>query len=190
MKRTVFLLICVLLAAALGCWADSLWSESSKSLFADRRARAVGDIVTVLVMESTSSSQSASVTGDSSVKSSSASTAGPFKLIPKLNFEGQDTSESKGSTSRTASLTARIAARVVRILPNGDFEIEGVRTVTTNGEKQELRIRGIVRPEDISPDNTVPSTVIANAEISYSGKGVIGMRQRVGIITRLIRLIW
>ncbi|MGC8833696.1 MAG: flagellar basal body L-ring protein FlgH, partial [Armatimonadota bacterium] len=72
MKRTAFLLICILFAAAFKCWADSLWSESSKSLFADRRARAVGDIVTVLVMESTSSSQSASVTGDSSVKSSSA----------------------------------------------------------------------------------------------------------------------
>jgi len=178
------------LAAVAGAGADSLWSDSAKSLFSDRKARAVGDIVTVVVVESTTSSQSASTTGDSTVKASSSSAAGPLKILPKLSFDGQDTMESKGSTSRSATLTARIAARVVRVLPSGDLEIEGTRTVTTNGEKQELKLRGVVRPEDIAPDNTVLSTFIANAEITYTGKGTVGVRQRMGIITRLIRLIW
>ncbi|MGQ9524036.1 MAG: flagellar basal body L-ring protein FlgH [Armatimonadota bacterium] len=188
--RAWIVLACMALPVCGRAVADSLWSDSAKSLFADRKARTVGDIVTVVVVESTTSSQSASTSGDSTVKTSSSSAAGPLKILPKLSFDGQDTMESKGSTSRSATLTARIAARVVRILPNGDLEIEGARVVTTNGEKQELKLRGVVRPEDIAPDNTVLSTFVANAEITYTGKGTVGVRQRMGIITRLVRLIW
>jgi flagellar L-ring protein precursor FlgH len=83
-----------------------------------------------------------------------------------------------------------MTARVVRVLPNGNLEIEGSREVVVNAENQRLILAGTIRAVDIAPDNTIRSTSIADAKIRFEGKGVVGQKQREGLITRLLHWLF
>ena len=87
-------------------------------------------------------------------------------------------------------MTAQISARVIQVLPNGNLVVRGSREITVNYEKQYIIVQGVVRPEDISPENTVLSTYIADAKIDYTGKGDLSRQQRQGWLSRLIDVIW
>lgn len=89
------------------------------------------------------------------------------------NSNSNRTFAGDASTERTDELTARIAAMVTEVLPNGYLVIQGQREVVVNYELQELKLQGIVRPQDISADNTIPSEKIAEARISYAGRGMV-----------------
>ena len=95
-----------------------------------------------------------------------------------------------GTTSRKESMTAQMSARVVSVLPNGDLVIRGSREIKVNYEKQYMLLQGIVRPSDISADNTVLSSYIADARIEYIGKGVVSDKQRPGWLSRILDKIW
>ena len=184
-----------------------LWpGDTSKNLlFEDTKARRVGDIVTVVVNETATSSQTAS-TDTSKDSNISLDTDGILGLPANLNIQNflglgtafdpnlsANTSRSSagsGTTTRAGTLTATISAVITEIMPSGNFIIEGKRSVTVNNEEQIMILRGMVRPEDISFQNTVESTLIANASIILSGQGVVADEQRVGWMTRLIALIW
>ena len=106
---------------------------------------------------------------------------------------GAETSEKHdgtGSTSRSSELTAVLTAKVIDVLPNGNLLIAGRREVIVNNETQLISISGIVRPEDIGPNNTVLSTYIADAKITYTGEGVIGDKQRVGWFVKIMDAVW
>jgi len=171
-----------------------------ENLFSDPKARNVGDVITIKVYENISGA-------GSSVNSSQKSSSYELNLNkPKLfgkPFPGKSddplvgfsTSPSssfsgKGSTSRSAKLIATITARVVKVYPNGDLYIVGEKVVKINDDYQTLRISGIVRPADIEPDNSVPSSKVANMFVEYNGKGYFNQASRPGWLGRFLEKIW
>jgi flagellar L-ring protein precursor FlgH len=95
-----------------------------------------------------------------------------------------------GTVSREGTLTGTLAAIIVAINENGNFDIAGKRSVTINNEEQLMVLTGTVRPSDINYDNTINSSLIANAAISYFGEGVVADEQRVGWLMRALSYIW
>jgi flagellar L-ring protein FlgH len=160
----------------------SLFNGGS-SLFdmaSDLRARHVDDIVTVLVIERASAVASGNLTSarQSSLNSSIASLAGPLRAAgPLANLAGLDTTsklDGAASTSRETMVTTTLTARVVTVLPNGYLVIEGVKEVQLNSERQNVTLRGVVRPVDVSTSNTIRSDQVAQLEVRVNGKGVVG----------------
>lgn len=176
----------------------SLWVPGSRQFFKDSRARSVGDVVTVTVAEQANATSSAKT-------SSSRSHTQEAGLLNFLNLEGKlkergiplaaddliNTSSNRsfsgnGQTNRSDTLTANIAAVVTQVMPNGLLVIQGQREVLVNYEKQVLVLQGIIRPEDISSQNTIESSKIAEARIAYSGKGTVDENQSAQYGVRLI----
>lgn len=177
----------------------TLYSDTAPSLFLfrDLKARNVNDILTIQVNENATASNSANTStkksGDVSVKAGSlgglerGNSALNFASIlsgsSALNFAGE------GTTSRAGQLQAFVSARVTEVFPNGDLAIEGIKQVTINRERQVLRIRGIVRPRDITPNNVVLSTAIGNMEVVFDGKGIVSDANKPGFIYRLLQWV-
>jgi flagellar L-ring protein precursor FlgH len=187
----------------------SLWQDGGplSELFINPKAKNIGDIVTIKIVESSSASNSATTsTGrDSSVsmgvdklfgledRYAAASTVKPhpfFNPFAKLTGTVANSFDGTGATTRSGDLTAYITARVTKVLPNGNLEIEGTREVTVNSEEQTISLSGIIRPRDISPDNVILSTYISDAKIAYSGSGIINDRQRPGWMARILDWVW
>jgi flagellar L-ring protein precursor FlgH len=173
----------------------SLWTPVSATLYADVKARNVGDIITVNVVESASASKNATTT----TSRNSSLQAGWSGVLAKLagNWVGTDQAvnfanafDGKGETTRNSSLNTYITARVVHLRPNGNLVIQGSRQVTVNNENQYINIQGEVRPEDVSANNIVLSTFVADAVIELNGQGVVSDKQRTGWLTRILDYIW
>jgi flagellar L-ring protein FlgH len=194
--------------------AQSLWREgaAAANLYADHRARMVNDIVTIVIVESSSSSRSASTTTSKDTSRSfgvnkfptlfDEATRRTVKPVLKeltgasvpseiaeqqlgFDFAGKANHEGKGAIERSDKVTGQIAARVVKVLDNGNLMIEGRRAVLVNNETQIITISGIVRGDDVSPSNTVLSSQIADAEIQMVGKGLLADAQRPSLLYRL-----
>lgn len=177
----------------------SLFSANAPNLFLyrDIKARNVGDILTIQVVENASATNTATTAtqkkGDVSLNAPAVlgiekgSSALNFSNILQgaggLNFNGT------GSTSRSGQLQAEISARVIQVLPNGDLRIEGTKEVTINGEKQTLTIGGLVRSHDVTPGNIVSSTSIANMDVKYDGKGVVADANKQGWLYKFFQKI-
>lgn len=175
----------------------SIWSESSPSLFEDLRASRIGDILTVMIDEKQSGS------GDANTKLSDESSmdAGMskfFGLMTALVTAYPDIESDKlisllsssdftgdGSTSRSSQLEGRIAVRVKKVLPNGDLFIEGHKVILINAEELHFYVSGAIRQSDVRPDNSVSSSLIADAQVEFSGRGVISDKQSPGWLQRL-----
>ena len=173
-------------------------AANANYLFADSRARRVGDIVTVHIVETSQGASSANTNTSRSSGSSydvgslffNAGSALGVSSGPLLTTGTGNTFSGQGSTSRTNNVTATVAARVYSIQPNGLLEIEGIREVKVNNETQYLVVRGLIRARDIAADNSIMSTQIADAHIAYYGQGVINDRQKPGWLARLLDTIW
>lgn len=193
-RLTTLTMICIsiLYSVAIPACAESLWVDSkSAQALADKRAAKVGDVVTVIIDESSSSSQQAATDVKKDSKTTTGSGVGPYlSKIPVFNYSGGDSMKGSGSTSRTAKFTARMTAVVKKVNDNGTMDIEGVRLVQTNKEKEEIKLTGTIRKQDVAPDNTIQSTAIANAVITHQGSGPIGGRQKEGIIQRILRILF
>lgn len=185
----------------------SLWPQGAdkNGLFADSKGSKVGDIVTILIAETSTASKQANTTTskDSSENLNMTKIFGLGSnmgitdflgsgnpLDPSLTTSNKEAFKGAGSTSRSDRLTATMTAVITEILPSGNLQIEGKRVVKVNNEKQTLVLTGVIRPVDVAYDNTISSTLIANAEIQYEGKGVLADKQRVGWGTRILDLIW
>ncbi len=175
----------------------SLWSEDRPHafLFNDLKAHNTGDVVTVRIVESSKGNKNASTKTekDSSLSTSISAFFGmsPDKLSQGgIGAETSEKHDGSGSTSRSSELTAVLTAKVIDVLPNGNLVIDGRREVIVNNETQLISISGTVRPEDIDPNNTVLSTYIADAKITYTGEGVIGDKQRVGWFVKIMDAVW
>ncbi|MCL6476216.1 MAG: flagellar basal body L-ring protein FlgH [Firmicutes bacterium] len=171
--------------------ADSLWKDGNRSLYADRKAVKEGDVLTVLIYESTTASSRADTKTSKSDSSSTKPGVGPLlSMLPEWSVSGKTGSQASGSTTRSGTLVGKISVVVKEVLPNGNLKVEGTRTVGVNGEKEKIVLTGIVRPEDVSAENTVASTAIAQAEIHYEGKGPVGNKQREGLLTKLLKWLF
>lgn len=181
---------------------------SAELLFADNRARRVGDIVLINVVENSQARNKA--TTDTSRDSSMA--LGIEHMISKTRLnealavagiraedygetpivKASSTSEFKGDgeTKRESAITATVGARVVRLLPGGVLQVEGAREIRVNNETQIIVVRGLVRSTDINPDNTIPSTHMADATVEFYGMGILADKQRPGWLGRILENIW
>lgn len=183
--------------------AGSLWQNDNRSMFSDRKARNVGDIVTVIISESASASKKASTSTDKT-SSLSASIPNLFGLENNDIFTGDNPInlnslvsadfgsgfEGSGSTSRQEDLKAYLTTQVVGRYPNGQLKIRGGKEVMVNNEVQIIYLTGIIRPVDITAANTVSSAKILNARISYTGKGAISDKQKPGWGMRVLDNVW
>ena len=182
----------------------SIWpGENAKnSLFTDNKAKHVNDIITIVIDEYSTGSNSADTTTsrDTSTTAGITSLLGLDKKIMEQNTRlgtsiglggaSSNSLKGKGETSRDGKLEAKITAKVVRILSNGNLAIEGKRRLAINAEDQYIVISGIIRPEDITSDNVISSQYIADAKIVYTGNGVINDKMRPGWLTRIVDWTW
>jgi flagellar L-ring protein precursor FlgH len=144
----------------------------------DLRATDVGDIVTILVTDSTSALASGATTTSrkTSAISNINSVAGIVtpQLSGLLNTTGDREIAGTGSTTRAMTITTAISARVVQVNPNGSMLVEGMKNIGVNSEKQTITVRGTIRPADLTVANTVTSNQVANLSLQIDGKGVVG----------------
>jgi flagellar L-ring protein FlgH len=172
-------------------YANSLWTPGGANMFVDLKGCKVGDVITVLVVESSSTSQAASTSVDKKLDHKNDVGVGTLlSNIPAIEFSSAQKGAANGSTSRTSNFTAKITATVTKVLPNGNLEIEANRSISTNSERQNIKLTGTIRQQDVAPDNTVLSTYLADAKIESSGKGPIGDRQKEGLISKLLRFLF
>jgi flagellar L-ring protein FlgH len=172
----------------------SLWIGRGyrSDLFSDPKARYIDDMLTIKVLESTQAVSQADAKNTKSTKM----TAGFDKLfgaekkineLPTLVSGQSDSSfQGQGSTSRATTLSTSLTARVVDVLPNGYLVIEGMREVRINNENQSIYLTGVVRPEDVSLNNVVLSSSVAQMQVRVQGKGVVSQPIRPGWLYRIL----
>jgi len=187
-------------------------SSSSKMLFTNTKASKVGDIVTIIISENTKSKydNKSDHKKKSSVVSSVTNLLFPAATapsssdemnknkpyigsrmgmhngtLPSSKWSGNQSFKGEGKIENESNLTASITARVIEELPNDLLLIEGSRTVSVGEEEQKIIISGIIRKEDIAPDNTINSKYIANAKINVIEKGPVASSEKKGILTKL-----
>lgn len=172
--------------------ANSLWRAGARAFFIDQRADNVGDILTVLIeiddSATTSNSSSSSRTSGANVGvpnffgvESSIGKVFPQAYDPAnlINTEGSSTNAGAGSVVRQEKISLTVAAVVTGVMPNGNLIIQGTQEVRTNNEVRTLTVAGYIRPEDITAQNTIRHTQIAEARISYGGRGDQSRVQKV-----------
>jgi flagellar L-ring protein precursor FlgH len=159
---------------------NSLFSSNAKGFFKDQRAHKIGDILTVIV----TIDDQAQISNQTAAKRTSSNEAGlggalgslfsaAVPVEPSIETNSGINNAGAGSVNRSESIETQVAAVVTQVLPNGNLVIEGRQEVRVNFEARDLIVAGIVRPEDIGSDNTIPSAKIAEARIAYGGRGQI-----------------
>ena len=182
----------------------SLWERNNTSLFSDQKARTVGDIVTVIISESASASKEANTSTDRSTNMTAgipnffglenskfwSEAHNPIDVSNLVSADFSNSFSGNGSTTRKEDLTASLTTQVIGKYPNGQLKIRGGKEVMVNNEIQVIYLTGIVRPVDITAANTVSSSKILNARISYTGKGAISDKQEPGWAMRILDTVW
>ncbi len=175
--------------------SGSLFSTGAPllELSSDLRARRVNDIVTIVVLDRASAVAKGATTSARSSSAKSSITGligtppGAGRLTNLLNLSGDQNLDGQGQTSRETTLDTTLTARVTQVLPNGLLVVEGFKSVKVNSEMQQIGIRGVVRPVDLSSDNKVASDSLAYLELTVNGKGVVGDAvRRPNILYRIL----
>jgi flagellar L-ring protein precursor FlgH len=188
------LLLCLLMP---NLRADSLWREGhAPAMVADKRAAAVGDILNIVVQENstatkdnnTKTSKQSAI--DSSIQAFLYSPAASKLLtkggtLPAVKMSGNQSFNGGGTINNSENIIARIAVHVIDVLPNQNLIIEGRRQTSFAGESQDVILRGVVRPADITANNTVFSYNVADAAIKFTSKGSVTDSQRKGWFTKI-----
>jgi flagellar L-ring protein precursor FlgH len=176
----------------------SLWIDSGKmaSLSADYKAMTAGDLITIVVSQGLISSNTGAVGTNRSFSASSGvdNLPGKLKIGGLVNLFGLHSAEAltgKSQASSNTTLTTTLAGRVIALLPGGNLVVEAERVINMNHEKQTILVRGVVRPGDIGPGNTVASNAIADLELEVKGKGVIsdGVRPPHALLRALLSIL-
>lgn len=171
--------------------ANSLWRTGARAFFIDQRAGRVGDILTVQI-DINDSAQTSNASTSTRAGSMSAGVPnflglesslgkvlpGGFDPSTAIETSSNTSNAGSGQVTRSEKISLTVAAVVTAVLPNGNMVIQGVQEVRTNAELRQLTVAGIVRPEDISSSNTIKHTQIAEARISYGGRGDISRVQK------------
>lgn len=196
--RSLLPVLLLLVCGTSATEAASLWkADSAKSIISDRRGRDVGDIITILIQESSSTTKDASTktakksATDMSISSFLFSPQASGLLtqggkLPALKYDTSKSFDGGGAVKNSEQITARIAVRVIDRLPNGNLIVEGRRMTTFADEMQEVILRGVVRSADISAANTVFSYNVADASIHFISKGAMTAEQKKGWFTKIV----
>lgn len=196
MHRTrMILALSLMMIVASSLSASSLWL-SGNDLYSSKNAREYqpGDIITIVISEE-SNAQSKATTSTQKDSTTEVTTGPEIPIVKNLvkNFVGKSevTNEfdGQGTTTRSGKLTGTITATVLEVLGNGNLLVEGSRSIVVNRETQIMKVRGVARPRDIDGNNTINSKFLADAQIKFDGRGVVGRPNRPGIVTRLFQSV-
>lgn len=180
----------------------SLWTPDARfaDVFADARARRVGDIVLVQIEESSSAEKEAKTKTDRSNKANGSITnflGIPLEhsvlgttISPTVEASAETEFEGNGKTSRKGDITGSVSARVMRVLPTGNMVINGKKQIRVNGEIQYIILTGIIRPEDINANNAILSTAVADMRLDYYGRGIMGDQMDRGFLSKVLDKVW
>ncbi|MDR1741222.1 MAG: flagellar basal body L-ring protein FlgH [Synergistaceae bacterium] len=182
-------LIIALLCATPDAYAVSLWNDAS-GLLADRKPGRVGDIVTVIVDESTSTKDKAKSDLKKSASNSISDGTGILSFVKAIGLTSANDAKGDSSIERTYYGKTTFTCLVTDVLPNGNLVIEGTRDVQTIDEVLQLQLVGVIRPEDVNNNNQIRSNLIANAEIGIKGKGALTRTQKAGLLTQILQTIF
>jgi flagellar L-ring protein precursor FlgH len=155
-----------------------------RSPIADKVAYFPGDILTIIIMETSNAQSSTDLSSDKELKTALEASYSVHKRKAALSFKGDG--KAKAKTARNGNIKATLTVKIKTILPNRSYEVEGHQKIQINGEQQTITLDGIVRPEDISPQNTVLSTRLGNAHIIYTGIGAVSYSQQHNYLYRVL----
>jgi flagellar L-ring protein precursor FlgH len=204
--RIFRLVMLATLATAVSADADSLFSQrvaKDATAISDKLDRfEPGDIITVIVRETLDASTTADTNTkkESDVESNAAAAANPFLVgqkpngnnilnpgeLPNWTIQSENETKNEGDTRRRNTLTTSITCTVQEVLPNGNLRIEGQKQVTVNREDSTVFVTGVIRSKDITAQNTIQSTQVADAVVKVKGKGPLWNNQRRGLVTRVL----
>ncbi len=230
MKALAFILLSALLILAAGCAGDptlvqadkpvlppppsaenlrpprpaygSMFTDRSPDFYQDLRARNVGDIIVVDIVENSKAKKKndtkaekknefeASIPYFLGYASSMRREAGSKNTDPLIGAGYKSKLDSKSELKKEDSMTSSIGCTVIEKMPNGNLVVRGSRELQVNGETQYIILQGVVRQSDVTTTNTVYSTQLANAKIYYTGRGVLSDKQKPGWLARLLDNIW
>lgn len=202
MKKALLLTLFSLFILNTTHVADSLFQQRSTPLYGiERRQISEGDIITIYISESTSAAQQASTRTEKESSLAGSLEAGWEQISNLLGnetvnqerlyrFGGEDQYEGSGQTSRRSNVRAVVSSIVTEISDTGNLYVEGIHHVKVNNEVETIRVAGLIRPQDISPSNSVYSYQIAKAEISVNGVGVVASKQTPGLMTKVFNWLF
>jgi flagellar L-ring protein precursor FlgH len=184
MRNSFVAVFCVVLASIIPhARADSLFNEATyRPIMSDHRSFDTGQSLTVLIYEQASAASSADTDTNRSTDISGEVRGNDNRNTGSLNLSNNF--EGGGTISRSGKLMASVTVTITDKLDSGELLIAGEQVIEFNNEKQHIRLSGRVRPEDIDANNTILSTRVADARITYVGDGLLGKRQKPGIFTR------
>lgn len=184
MKRPfILLLITFLITSKL--WSVSLYDDVIyRPFIADKKAYLPGDVLTVIVLETSNAQTSADLSSGKEIRT--ALEASYNKRAQEVGFELKGDGRATAKTGRNGKIKAALTVRIKSVLPNNSYRVEGRQVIQINGEQQTILLCGIVRQEDISTQNTVLSTRLAEAEITYTGDGSVSNAQKHNYIYKLL----
>lgn len=186
MKYRLFYLL--LLTFMHNAWSVNLFEEELyRPLIADRKAYLPGDVLTVIVLETSNAQTSADLSSSKDINA--ALSVGYNKDKHEVDFGLKGKGRTAAKTGRNGKIKASLTVRVKEVFPNTTYLVEGLQTITINGEQQQILLSGIVRPEDISPQNTILSTRLASAHISYSGNGSVSNSQTRNYFYKILSFV-
>ncbi len=172
-------------------FGESLWLKGDeRSMFSDRKAAMIGDIITVVIIESAKAQDMSSSKRGKNFEVGVPKGEGPLDFIPKLGAKGETKYKKAGATSKTGGIQAKVSASVLKVMPNGNLLIEGEKRVRIDNEEQVIYVSGIVRPEDIDPENVILSTYLADAKIEYRGEVKVSSKEKPFIGVRVFQKLF
>lgn len=183
--KAVLTLALLMLASPLVQAQSLIEPERYRALAADHRAYRVGDVITVYVAEATRARSQAATDATSKLELNAGLRTPTTDYNADLGIGGSNSGGAQ--TTRVGELRTQVSVQVIAVDPDGGLLIEGWQNLTVNGENQRIRLKGLVRPQDVSAQNTVWSNRIANAELELDGVGIVSESQRQSVIYRLFK---
>ena len=187
----------MVLAAAFPVSAKSLWSNgdghTENLYFSDNKARNVGDILTIIISETATTSATRSSSNSKSGNVNMQAGIGVFDFLNSIfpaSISGSDNFKADGSSASTNRANGRVSVTVVEVEPNGNMIVEGTQSIWQNKNEHKITLRGVVRRDDVTYANTVSSAQVADATIRFAGKGRLNSKQRQGILTQIFNILF
>ncbi|MBE6094518.1 MAG: flagellar basal body L-ring protein FlgH [Schwartzia succinivorans] len=187
----------MVLATAFPVSAKSLWSNgdghTENLYFSDNKARNVGDILTIIISETATTSATRSSSNSKSGSVNMQAGVGVFDFLNSIfpaSISGNDNFKADGSAASTNRANGRVSVTVVEVEPNGNMIVEGTQSIWQNKNEHKITLRGVVRRDDVTYANTVSSAQVADATIRFDGKGPLNSKQRQGILTQIFNILF
>ncbi|MDY6269462.1 MAG: flagellar basal body L-ring protein FlgH [Selenomonadaceae bacterium] len=172
--------------------AQSLWGGGGyvQNIFSDRRAHDVGDILTIIISETSSTSATKSSSNSKSGSVNLNAGVGLFTFLEAASAGGSDSFKANGSAKDTNTVSGNVTVTVTEVQPNGNMVVEGTQSIWQNKNEHKITFRGVCRQDDITANNTIPSSKIADATVRFDGKGPLNAKQRQGILTQIFNILF